>query len=134
MEFAPQSADEVAGLVLLQNSDFQYRFVYTLAGGETVIRLVKRSQGEEEVLAERPVSAERLYLKVEAIGQEYSFYYATTVEAWGPLLENADGRILSTDVAGGFVGAYIGMYASSNGQPSENVADFDWFEYVGLAD
>jgi xylan 1,4-beta-xylosidase len=134
MEFAPQSADEVAGLVLLQNSDFQYRFVYTLAGGETVIRLVKRSQGEEEVLAERPVSAERLYLKVEAIGQDYSFYYATAAEAWEPLLENADGRILSTDVAGGFVGAYVGMYASSNGQPSENVADFDWFEYVGLID
>ncbi len=43
-----------------------------------------------------------------------------------------DGRILSTNVAGGYVGAYIGMYASSHGQPSENVADFDWFEYVGL--
>ena len=43
----------------------------------------------------------------------------------------ADGRILSTPVAGGFVGAYIGMYASSNGQPSVNTADFDWFEYVG---
>jgi alpha-N-arabinofuranosidase len=43
-----------------------------------------------------------------------------------------DGRILSTPVAGGFVGAYIGMYASSNGHPSENVADFDWFEYVGM--
>jgi Beta xylosidase C-terminal Concanavalin A-like domain len=24
------------------------------------------------------------------------------------------------------------MYASSNGQPSVNTADFDWFEYVGL--
>jgi len=24
------------------------------------------------------------------------------------------------------------MYASSNGQSSENVADFDWFEYAAL--
>jgi hypothetical protein len=24
----------------------------------------------------------------------------------------------------------FGMYASSNGQPSPNTADFDWFEYV----
>jgi hypothetical protein len=23
------------------------------------------------------------------------------------------------------------MYASSNGQPSTNTADFDWFEYIG---
>jgi hypothetical protein len=26
----------------------------------------------------------------------------------------------------------IAMYASSNGQPSTNRADFDWFEYVGF--
>jgi alpha-N-arabinofuranosidase len=134
IEFTPKKADDVAGLVLLQNSDFQFRFVCTLADGGTVIRLVKRSHGEEEVLAEKPVSAERLYLKVEAIEQAYSFYYATASEAWEPLLENADGRILSTDVAGGFVGAYIGAYASSNGQPGGNVADFDWFEYTGLTD
>jgi len=39
---------------------------------------------------------------------------------------------LSTLVAGGFVGAYIAMYASSNGGPSTNHVDFDWFEYIGL--
>ena len=132
MEFTPQSANEESGLVLLQNSDFQYRFVYASTDGRTVVKLVKRAAGEEEVLAEKPVSAGRLYMKVEAIEQEYSFHYATAAEAWAPLLENADGRILSTDLAGGFVGAYIGMYAGSNGQPSENVADFDWFEYAAL--
>jgi alpha-N-arabinofuranosidase len=36
-------------------------------------------------------------------------------------------------VAGGFVGAYLGMYASSNGQHSENKADWDWFEYSDAA-
>ena len=51
---------------------------------------------------------------------------------WQLLAENVDGRILSTPVAGGFVGAFIGMYASSNGQSGTNYADFDWFEYVGL--
>jgi xylan 1,4-beta-xylosidase len=34
--------------------------------------------------------------------------------------------------AGGFIGAYLGMYASSDGRPSTNTADFDWFEYRGL--
>ena len=71
-------------------------------------------------------------MKVEAIKQEYSFYYATAAEAWASLLKNADGRILSTDVAGGFMGADIAMYASSNDQPSENVADFDWFYCAAL--
>ncbi len=39
---------------------------------------------------------------------------------------------MSSPAAGGFTGAYIGMYASANGRPSDNVADFDWFEYAGL--
>lgn len=50
----------------------------------------------------------------------------------GPLAQGVDGRLLSTSYAGGFVGAYLGMYAGSNGQPSANTADFDWFEYTGL--
>jgi alpha-N-arabinofuranosidase len=51
---------------------------------------------------------------------------------WKSLIENVDGRILSTPVADDFVGAYIAMVVTSNGQPSTNYADFDWFEYVGL--
>jgi alpha-N-arabinofuranosidase len=73
-----------------------------------------------------------MYLKVEAHEQDYHFYFANQPGEWQALTENVDGRILSTPVAGGFVGAYIAMYASSNGQPSTNHADFDWFEYVGL--
>ena len=71
-------------------------------------------------------------MRVEAVEQDYSFYFATSPEAWETLAEKVDGRILSTDLARSFVGAYIGMYASSNGRESENVADFDWFEYVGV--
>ena len=44
--------------------------------------------------------------------------------------KDADGRVLSTQVAGGFVGPHIGLYASSNGQPSESAADYDYFEYA----
>ena len=40
-----------------------------------------------------------------------------------------DGRILSTDVAGGFTGVMLGPYATSNGQPSTTTAYFDWFDY-----
>ncbi len=51
---------------------------------------------------------------------------------WTDLGDPVDGRILSSAVAGGFTGAYVGMYASSNGRPSSNVAAFDWFEYLPL--
>ena len=42
-------------------------------------------------------------------GRDYSFYY--DVGGWQPLLKNDDGSILSTEVAGGFVGATLGPHA-----------------------
>jgi xylan 1,4-beta-xylosidase len=133
MEFEPASESEAAGLALLQNVNYQFRFEYGRAEGKLEVRLVERSDGEEKVLARHPIDqVQRLYMKVEAHEQTYRFYYATQEEQWVALEENADGTILSTDRAGGFVGAYIGMYASSNGKPSSNHADFDWFEYGEL--
>jgi alpha-N-arabinofuranosidase len=99
---------------------------------QPVLRLIKRAAAVEEVLAEQPLAAGRCYLKVEAHEQAYSFYVADAPDQWKPVAEGIDGRILSTPVAGGFVGAVIAMYASSNGQPSTNRADFDWFDYVGF--
>jgi alpha-N-arabinofuranosidase len=133
LDFAPGGANENAGIALLQNNDYHFRFVVVgTQGGQAVIRLIKRHAGEEFVLEEQSIGEGRIYFKVEAYGQDYSFYVGNQPETWQPIAENVDGRILSTNVAGGFVGAYVGMYASSNGQPSENVADFDWFEYVKL--
>ena len=131
IEFAPQNEHEYAGLTLIQNNSFYYLFAITKRD-EPAIQLIKRAQGVEEVLSEQPVSSGQLYLKVEAHEQAYNFYVADQKDIWRPVAENVDGRILSTPVAGGFVGAYIAMVASSNGQPSTNHADFDWFEYVGL--
>ncbi len=129
MDFVPQ-ADECAGMVLLQNNDFHFRLVCMRGEKETaVIKLIKRQAGIETVLGTQPVSSGTLYLKASATGQAYNFYVGTEPDAWQTIAENVDGRILSTPVAGGFIGAYVGMYASSNGRSSTNVADFDWFEY-----
>jgi xylan 1,4-beta-xylosidase len=133
LEFTPQAENECAGLVLVQSNDFHYRFIITHASGP-VIRLVRRAKAVDEILAEQPIQTGRLYLKVEAHGQSFGFYHAVEPGKWQTLIENVDGRILSTPVAGGFLGTWIAMYASSNGQPSSNFADFDWFAYSGLED
>lgn len=132
MDFQPENENETAGLVLLQNHDYQFRIEQTKIDHRFVVSLTKREKGVDHILATHDIRSSRLYLKVEAIGQDYSFYYSEQPEKWKTLMENVDGRILSTDVAGGFVGAYIGIYASSNGQESHNFADFDWFEYIEI--
>lgn len=133
MEFKPVQDFDSAGIVLLQNNDFQFRMEYVRDQGEHVIRLVKRAYGKEEIIEAIELETEQLFLKVEASGQDYSFYYGLSNDSFKTLASDVSGIILSTDVAGGFVGAYIGMYCSGNGQQSNNKADFDWFEYAGLS-
>lgn len=130
VEFDPAVANECTGLVLRQNEDNQLCFV--CQDGQVI--LTERRHGEERRHGAVPVAGKRHYLKVEARGQEYSFYYAARPESWRPVAEQVDGRVLSTQVADGFVGACIGMYASSNGQPSASCADFDWFEYAPISE
>lgn len=136
LEFQPQTEQEAAGVVLLQNTEYQYRMEVALADGKKSVRLIRRTAGTDEVLAvgELQEPHSRIYLKVEAVGQSYSFHYATRSEEWQPLAEDVDGTILSSDVAGGFTGSVMGLYATSHGTGSRNYADFDYFEYLPLND
>lgn len=129
LEFTPHSEYEEAGLVALQSDKFHYRFVVSLESNNQVIKVVKVEHGNESVLASEPISAGPIYLEISAQGQAYDFHFGFEPKQMKPLYQGANGRILSTDVAGGFVGTYLGMYASSNGQKSKNRADFDWFSY-----
>lgn len=145
MEFNPQSEHEAAGIVLVQNDNHQFRLEYSIKNGQKVIRLIKcvsksnvdfrtatfSYENIESKLAEKVFESEVIYLKVIARGQEYNFYYGSSETEMELLAESVDGRILSSNVAGGFVGSYIGLFASSNGNESNNVADFDWFDYDG---
>jgi alpha-N-arabinofuranosidase len=127
LEFIPKK-NEHAGLALIQNHNFHYLFVVTQLN-QPMLQLIRRAYGTEELLAEHTVTAGTINMKIEAHEQSYNFYFAEQPNEWRTLAENVDGRILSTPIAGGFVGVFIGLYASSNGQPSANHADFDWFEY-----
>lgn len=145
MEFNPQKDFEVAGLALIQNNNFQYRLEYSIINSEKVIRLVKsisesyedkngdyKIKNIESTVIEKIFDSDRIYLKINAINQNYSFYYGNSINNMKLLIDNIDGRILSSDIAGGFVGTYIGIFASSNGHATNNIADFDLFDYKVL--
>ncbi len=129
LEFSPTTMNEVAGIVLVQNERYHFRYEYGIEQGDTVIRLVKCEDGKDEIIGESKFNAAQIYMKIVARGQSLCFYYGKDQDCIYELKVNVDARILSTDKAGGFVGACIGMYASSNGKVSNNYADFAWFEY-----
>lgn len=131
MEFLPGNENEAAGILLIQSNNYHMRFECTKSGDKNVVRLIVCNDGKESIVAQRENTYTRIHMVVQAYGQDYSFYCGDEKELV-ELAVNVDGRILSTDVAGGFVGTYVGMFTSSNGFDSSNKADFDLFEYTGL--
>lgn len=118
MRYKPQKPGDKAGLAAFQNDDYYYLLCVTLKDGKPVIQLEKKAgkqtSGKPRVIASRPLKAMhdgRIFLKIEALGDAYNFWYGYKKNHWHLLKAHADGTILSTKTAGGFVGTYFGMYA-----------------------
>lgn len=119
MVYRPARPRDRAGLVAFQNDDYFYFLGVTLADGRPVIELEKHAAGKVEVVATAPLRAPRdapLYLRIAARGDRYDFFYGHRPGEWIALARDADGTILSTKVAGGFVGALFGLYAYTPGR------------------
>ncbi|MCI8949206.1 MAG: glycoside hydrolase family 43 protein [Lachnospiraceae bacterium] len=128
MEFEPGNEGEEAGLIVTQNEEFSYLMVKEMQQGQVQISCYQVAAGIRERIASAPVKPGRLYLYLEGGEGSYSFYYGYQEKTLIPLSLDQDGSLLSTVVADGFIGSYLGMYGS--GQPdSQNYADFDWFRY-----
>jgi alpha-N-arabinofuranosidase len=131
MTFRPESENEKAGLALYQSQSYNYQFLAGMRGNRTILSLVRTKKDVVETVATAllddfyPVISMRIVQE----GQDLSFCYRTSDNVNHTLADHIDARILSTDVAGGFVGTTIGLYATSSGVESRNYADFDFFYY-----
>ena len=121
MRYGPANPGDKAGLVAFQNERFHYFVGLTMQqdGRVTVDVEQHRVIGGRDttvVLASKPwtLSRDPILLRIDARGDRYDFYYATRPGAWTPLATDADGTMLSTRIAGGFVGTMLGMYAFSS--------------------
>ena len=131
MSFVPKNDSESAGLVLFMNKDYQFRFEKTSKSSISYLTVTRRYDGIDSILASMKYDGNKVILGVCAHGQNYGFKYSSDNINWKVISDKVDGRTLSRTNAGGFTGAYIGLYATSKNQQSNNFADFDWFTYKG---
>lgn len=112
-EFQPPRHDGVAaGMAAFQSEQYWYFLGARRVGSQLQVFLEKRNGKRTETIAAAMVDPpQRLKLAISGDARAYSFLYDADGQGWKPLKKNDDGSILSTDVAGGFVGAVIGSYA-----------------------
>ena len=133
LRFAAGGEHEKAGLAIFQNEERYYYLCASLAAGRPVVQLFQSSSDTMILLAEQflPTNNKDMYLRMEPKKSIYSVSYSTDGRKW-IALKDVDGKFLSTATAGGFVGCVFGLYATSTGKMSDNLAEFDWFEYRGM--
>ncbi|WP_268223667.1 glycoside hydrolase family 43 protein [Sinomicrobium oceani] len=120
MAYRPQSEKDLAGIVCLQNESSNYVFGITKKGKDYVLLLEKTEktrrdrEATSEILASTIIDIKKpVQLQVEARGDNYHFNYAVDGSGFKNLGGTVSGAILSTNVAGGFTGALLGLYATS---------------------
>ena len=113
LNFTPRNDKEIAGLALLQKEDHNFVFGKTMKNGKLMLTLT-RAEKSNVTIASTPIKDGELRLKVEGHDRYYDFYYAEQGGDWQLLAKGVDASNLSTQKSGGFIGAVIGLYASSN--------------------
>lgn len=130
----PDAPGATCGLAVLQHNYTSLRLELKVTENSLWARALKSWADEgnarhEELLGEAMLNpGTPVALGIHAEGQSY------TLLAAGQPLATADGGFLGSETAGGFVGAYIGMYASGNGVDRLEEARFTDFHYRGLDD
>jgi alpha-N-arabinofuranosidase len=115
LDFSPESATDFAGFTLFQHEKFNFIFGKTSIDGVTTL-IVDRNENGKTRLAAISIEDKKHHpvtLKVVGKGRYYDFFYRFDNEKWQTLAIDADATNLSTRHAGGFIGACIGVYATS---------------------
>ncbi len=114
MNYLPESEADFAGLACIQSEMFHYVLGVTKSAGDDYLILQRTENGESSIVAQTKLTkVGKISLKVEAKGDDYQFSYALDGKVFENIGQSVSGDILSTDVAGGFTGAMIGLYATS---------------------
>jgi len=130
IEFDPQAQFEEAGITVFMNEEHHYEvFIRGDGRGGRAVAVRRRIGDLVAIVTEEVIEVGNVILSIEANAEEYQFGYE--IGNGGRMkLTSGSTRYLSTEVAGGFTGVYLGMYATSNHQPCTASAHFDWAEYA----
>jgi len=108
---------ELVGLALLQNESHHYVVGMERSERGAAVALYRRASKDEPTTGKRltridlPSSERPVSLRFQLDGPRLDVFYAVEPGQWRSLATGLDSSLLSTDVAGGFIGTTFGPYA-----------------------
>ena len=114
LQYVPKTEKDLAGITCVQSEKFNYVFGLTKKDKDFYMVLERTARGKSGLVASAKVDVKNpIQLRVKGEGDGYGFYYSTDGTDFVQLGNTVPGDILSTNVAGGFTGCLIGLYATS---------------------
>lgn len=81
--------------------------------GRNIVMLIRHDKNGKKILATTSISSTEVCVKVEGRDETLRFYWRQKGGEWARLGGDECSDILTTQYAGGFVGATVGLYATS---------------------
>lgn len=125
LEFKTKRDNEQAGLVIYRNSQNHFQ----LLKEKNEVVLIKTKKGKRKEIARLPYKGDTVIFAVKADNIKVEFKYGASEEQLQSIGGEEELTLISDEVAGGFNGPYIGMYATSNGENTKAVVKFNRFRY-----
>jgi xylan 1,4-beta-xylosidase len=133
LEFEPQAEGECAGLSIFMSPKYHYDIAKVWRNGSTYIQLLKQVDDLHVVSAEEAVAVGPIYLRIDSDAEQYRFLYSLDGTTW-ILLGTGDERLIASEIANVWSGAYLAMFVEAFDSRNTPPADFDWFDYKAIAD
>jgi len=129
MDFHPNFSNEEAGLSVYHKAKGHYDVYVTKQGKDRYV-VLRYSLGNINHIESQFKLDENssVFVKVEATPTMYTFFFSQDGSIFTPM-GNVESKFISTETLGGFVGVYIGLYATCNGKDSKTKAYFNWVDY-----
>lgn len=129
--FDAKKENEKAGLVIYRRNGHNLKLIKQK---DALVLIQVYQKNNNEVIqpieiAKVPYSNDSVIFHVKVDGIKAQFSYGNSLETLTPIGQIQDYSILSDEIAKRFNGVYIGMYATSSGEESDQIASFDWFLY-----
>ena len=125
LDFDSNKLNEKAGMIIYRSSACHYQFLKE----KDALVIIKTLKGKETEVARTPFKGAAVILKAEANNLELQFSYGSQDNKMQPIGKVQNMNVISYEMAEGFSGPYVGMYATSSGEKSKVKAAFDWFDY-----
>ena len=125
IDFQTKKDNEQAGIVFYRTANGYY----TLMKEKGSIVLTRKHLGEKDVVTKAAYTQRDIYMKMEVDGVSVRFSFGESPDD----MNNIGGRqtidAISDNKLNKFNGPGVGIYATSNGKKSDNMASFHWIQY-----